>query len=228
MAKRSDIFDKIPVEAKAWLNQELAEKLKAIRGKEAAKKRYTIIAIAFAEARQESITQLLKTDRRTCAQSIWYDKWRHDPLVKDALEAATQRALDYADECTIAIEAHYQRIRRQRTAEKSADVPLTLAEIMDDKQQRGADRISAANSLMGWAEPDNAAKVRPATPASSFEQTITQGIDLSGLSDEELDKQIERQLQAGYREPAGGMGETPPAEIAADDPGGETAEAADA
>lgn len=215
-----------PEESNPWLTDEIATLLKAIRGQHVAKKRTTVVKLAFARANQTPLTEVFDLED-TCSETIWYTKWQYVESIKAAYEACYARALDFADQETITIEAYYRRLRRRSVAQLAAEAPEALAAVMNSEVQRGSDRISAANALMGWADPDAAEKVRPASPASSFEQQInTVGMNVGDLSDEELDRAIARELEAG----GAAGGETPPERdsAAAADPGSEAAEAADA
>jgi hypothetical protein len=210
----------VPKVAYQWLTEEILEKLRAIRGTHAAKKRATVIKIAFARANEQPLKGVFR-QRDTCSEVIWYTKWRGNAAIKEAFEVCYKRALDWRDEQTAAIEEHYRRERRQSVAKLAAEAPGALAEVMHDPGEKGGDRISAANALMGWADPDAASKVRPASPAS-----IEQRVDvLAGMSDEEIERRIE---EAGSGEVAGGE-ETPArGEAEAADPGGDGAAEIDA
>jgi hypothetical protein len=94
-----------------------------------------------------------------CNERVWYQKWRYDPAIVAAFDACYARALEFADAETATLEEHYRRRRRRSLAKIAAQAPAALAEVMDGKDQRGSDRISAADTLMRWAEPDTAMKV---------------------------------------------------------------------
>jgi hypothetical protein len=207
----------VPSEGHQWLTEGIARLLGAIRGVHAAKKRATIIKVAFARANEQPLKKVFR-QKSVCSEVIWYTKWRHDAKIKSAFEACYQRALEWRDEETAAIEEHYRRERRQSVAKLAAEAPGALAEVMQDPGEKGGDRISAANALMGWADPEAASKVRPASPAS-----IEQRVDvLAGMSDEEIEERIEALLQeAGAGEVAGGEETPATGEAEAADPGGD-------
>lgn len=203
-----------------WLTPEIETLLKAIPGPHEAKKRQTVIRLAFALANQVPAEQVF-TLRETCDRRIWYMKWQHDPAIKAAFEACYARALDWADRETALLEEHYRRMRRRSVAEWSAKAPDALAAVMQNERERGGDRISAANALMGWADPKAAEQVRPASPASTIEQVVNL---VNNLADDELNSELERMEQRGKNpllSAPQGTGEPAAGAAEADDPEGE-------
>lgn len=216
----------VPALADKWMTGEIMALLAAIPGPHVPKKRQTVIRLAFALANQQKVESVFDLPE-TCDRRIWYMKWQYIPEVKAAFEACYQRALEWSDGETAAIEAHYRRIRRRSVAEWAAQAPQALAAVMLGQEQRGSDRISAANALMGWADPQAAEMVRPASPAGSVEQTVNL---VAGLSDEELDDELQRleQRRAHALLPAAeGAGAAAAGEAAADGPAGQGGEQAD-
>lgn len=205
----------IPEIADQWLTSEIEELLKAIEGPHIPKKRQTVIRLAFALANQQPVSEVFDLPE-TCDKRIWYMKWQHDPAIKAAYEACYTRALEWTDQATAAIEAHYRLIRRQKMAKHAADAPDALAAVMKGDLQPGSHRISAANALIGWADPKAAEQVRPASPASSVEQVINL---VANLAEEDLDSELERLEQRrksallsaaeGAGEPPAGTAEAP-------------------
>ena len=166
----------VPQEGQQWLTEELETLLRAIRGGQVAKKRATVIKLAFAKANQQPLKAVFG-QADTCSEATWYGKWRFLPAVRAAYEACCARALAWADEETAALEAHQRRRRRRATAQYAAQAPAALAAVMADPGQRGADRISAANALMTWADPEEAQKAQPEPPpASGSEQVVYVGV----------------------------------------------------
>jgi hypothetical protein len=152
----------IPHEGREWMTEEIRALLEAIPGPHAPKKRTTVIKLAFAHANQQPLRGVFGQPD-TCAENIWYMKWRFAPEIKAALEACRKRALEYVDDETAAIEAHYRTQRRRSTAKYAADAPVALAAVMSGGEQRGNDRIRAAMELIGLAEPETRGKL-PAFP----------------------------------------------------------------
>lgn len=195
----------IPDEALPWFTEEIQTAMEAISKPHITKKRTTVIKLAFAKAAGQPLAPVFKQND-VCSETIWYTKWQHEPQVKAAFEACYRRALEFSDLETVAIERRYQTLRRRSLAAVSAKAPGALAAVMLDGQQRGSDRISAANAIMGWADPEAAEKVRPASPAATFEQSI----GIGNLSDDELDQAIGRIVGGEAPAPAGDADEIYP------------------
>ncbi len=212
----------IPDEALPWFTEEIQTAMEAISKPHITKKRTTVIKLAFAKAAGQPLAPVFKQDD-VCSETIWYTKWQHEPQVKAAFEACYRRAMEFSDLETVAIERRYQTLRRRSLAAVSAKAPAALAAVMLDTGQRGSDRISAANAIMGWVDPEAAEKVRPASPAASFEQSI---VGVGNLSDEELDKAIARELQVN--QPFGGEAAPAPDNVEEADSGSDAAKTADA
>lgn len=196
----------MPEAGREWMTDEIRSLLKAIRGAHAVKKRTTVVKLAFARASQQKVKEVFEQED-TCAEVIWYQKWQHVAEIKAAYEACLERALTWRDEATAELEAHYSRLRRQSIAELAADAPWALADVMLDEKQKGGDRISAANALITWADPESAGKARPTGPAASVDvaQTVW-GVNLAGMSEEELDsllKNLEATEERTESKPAG-------------------------
>lgn len=134
-----------------WMTPEIRHLLNAISGEHVAKKRKTVILLAFAHATQALVDDVF-TREDTCANQIWYTKWQYVPEISAALTACKLRALEWADEDTVAREEHYRRERRRAIAEYAAKAPAELAAVMASEGQKGADRINAAVTLMNLAD----------------------------------------------------------------------------
>lgn len=163
----------LPDEGSQWITEEIMELLRAITGAHAAKKRSTVIKVAVARATQQPLKAVFR-QHSTCSEAIWYGKWRHQPALRAAYEACYQRALGFEDEATAGLEGYYAGKRRRAIAEYAADAPAALAAVMAGVEQKGADRISAAEALLRWAEPETAKELMPAQVANSSEQVINQ------------------------------------------------------
>lgn len=134
-----------------WMTPEIRRLLNGIPGPHEAKKRRTVILLAFAYASSEPINPIFERPD-TCAGQIWWTKWQHIPEVAQALEACKARARDWVDSETVAIEEQRRRERRRLIAEYSAKAPAALAQVMAGSDQKGADRINAAVTLINLAE----------------------------------------------------------------------------
>jgi hypothetical protein len=134
-----------------WLTDEIRALLAAIKGEHAAKKRLTVIKLAFARANGTPVKRVFGRDD-TCAEMIWYTKWSKKPAIKAAFEACCERALAWMDEQTAMTEASFRMMRRRSIAKLATRAPTALAKVMQDPDQRGSVRITAANALLTWAD----------------------------------------------------------------------------
>lgn len=212
----------VPEAAYRWLTPEIKKALGAITGPHVQKKRATIIHLAFAVANQQPIVKVFESDD-TCNEATWYTKWQYIPEVKGAFGLCRKRALEWADEDLAARQAAYRRERLLGIARNSAQAPDALALVMLDQAQKGGDRISAANSLLTWADPEAAGKAQPAAPPNNTDFTAI-GI-LAGLKDDELDALIANaEAASSYAEAGkdapGQSGQPDAEEPAGDEPAG--------
>lgn len=176
---------KLPGEGQEWMTAEIRALLSAIRGRHAAKKRMTVIRLAFAKANQVPMKKVLGQEE-TCSWAVWHQRWKFDPVVKAAYEACVKRALAWADDKTAGMEAHFRRERRQKVAMHSADAPDALAAIMVDEDMGGGHRIAAADRLIQLADPEMAGKIPPlGQPAGGLTQTFNL---LGKMSEQEIDQ----------------------------------------
>lgn len=140
-----------PPESWQWMTPEIRRLLDAIPGPHEIKRRRTVILLAAAYASSEPVN--LVFDRPdTCANQIWYTKWQHIPEVAQALAACQLAARDWVDLETVSIEEQRRRERRRAIAEYAAQAPAALATVMAGADQKGADRINAAVTLMNLAD----------------------------------------------------------------------------
>lgn len=167
-----------------WMTPEIRELLARIPAPHEAKRRRTVILLAFANATQTPVKEVFGRDD-TCAEQIWWTKWQYVPEIAAALTACKARALEWADFETVAQEEHFRRERRRAIAQYSAKAPAALATVMAGADQKGADRINAAETLMRWAEPETGSKLGRPGSSASIEQRVDV-YDLGSLSDDEL------------------------------------------
>lgn len=140
-----------PIESWQWITPELRELLQAIPDPHRAKKRSTVIRLAFARANHTLLSEVFNRED-TCAENIWWTKWQHIPEIKAAHDACVERALSWADDETARLEEKYRRERRQTVAEYASKAPAALAAVMVGPDQKGADRINAAVTLINLAD----------------------------------------------------------------------------
>jgi hypothetical protein len=193
-----------PPESWQWMTPEIRDLLNRIPPPHEAKRRRTVILLAFAHATQTPVKDVFGRDD-TCAEQIWWTKWQYVPEISAALAACKARALEWADVETVTTEDHFRRLRRRALAEHAAAAPAALKEVMTDAGQKGVDRISAAETLMRWAEPETGSKLGRPGGSASFEQRVDV-YDLGSLSDDEL-AALDRLAERG-RGAAAGVGAT--------------------
>lgn len=207
----------IPAESLDWLNDYLTEKLRAIPGPHHGKKRISVIKLAFARANEIPWRTVFEQEG-TCSEVIWYTKWQYDPDIAAAYQACYSHVLDWTDKETARLEAYYTQQRRRSIAEWSAQAPNALASVMVGEEQKGADRISAANALITWADPEAAGKAAPpAPPGGGTDQTILNLGLVNNLTENELDALIAN-LEAAESGPATGPPPPDPIEESDDAP----------
>ena len=165
-------------DGQSWLTPEVRGLLQAIPGPHHEKKVVTVIRIAFAMANQEPIKAVLSQED-TCAENIWYQKWRHDPAITAALTATYQRARDYADEETIRQEEFHRRERKRATARYAAQAPAALAAVMAGQDQKGSDRINAAVTLVRLADGQDA---QPVAAGSEVRSESSVGVEIRPIN----------------------------------------------
>lgn len=134
-----------------WMTPEIRRLLDAIPGPHEVKKRRTVILLASAYASSEPVAPIFER-ADTCAGQIWWTKWQHISEVDQALEACKAAARDWVDLETVSIEEQRRRERRRAIADYSAKAPAALAAVMAGQDQKGADRINAAVTLINLAE----------------------------------------------------------------------------
>ncbi len=189
-------------EARELLTPELIRLLNNIPEPHAAKKRTTVRRLAFALANNEDVkTVFNRTD--TCAETIWYGKWKHDPDIAKAFEAYKARVLEWRDEETARLESHYRRARLQKIAQYAADAPDTIKDVMISTIEKGQTRLEASLIMLKLADPEKAegAQLRPGS-------TIENTLNLNDLSDEAIIELIKRATNDG----AGSGGTAAPAD----------------
>lgn len=179
----------IPTHSLPWFTEDIETKLVAIKPPHITKKRTTVLKLAFAKANGHALATVFDQGD-TCSDRIWYTKWQHEPEIKAAFDACLKRAFEYGDLQTVAIETHYQHLRRRSLAAVSAKAPGALADVMLDKQQRGGARIEAATKLMALADPDSADRVRAG--AGVEQKVLISSADMAKAAKEAVDWERER------------------------------------
>lgn len=166
--------------ARDWLTDALRALLNVLPDPHSAKKRTTVLRLAFAMANREPVKDVFGRDD-TCAEAIWYGKWQHDPAIKAAFDACYARALEWRDQETVALEAYYRTKRLRKIAEYAALAPDTYKDVMQDIKQIGTTRINAASRLISLADPDTASKAQLNQPGG-----VEQNVTINELADDDL------------------------------------------
>ena len=97
-----------------------------------------------------------------------------------------ERALTFEDEVSAELIAYYDRKRRMETAKLAVGGPKAMAAVMNNEEEKGQVRVSAADTLMRWAEPETAGQIG------------AQGASI------QVDAHFERALEKVYGEGEGG------------------------
>ena len=113
------------------LDDELAARLKAVRGNEADKKRYTALLYGVARAtpgvREDSIFDREREDReQICNRSVWYAKWKKQPVIRAVWEYVEELTRTYREAETLRIEMQAQQLLRRALAEGQVDAVAGL------------------------------------------------------------------------------------------------------
>lgn len=122
---------------------------KRISGPYCAKKRATIMAMLTTEI----LGQRMEWGRPdVCAKSTWYDKWRHDPLIRDVMDKVRETIIDARTrEAAQAVDEALLIIQEQAPAAAAAIVNLLRSH--DESQRR-----LAAESILNRASTATAEK----------------------------------------------------------------------
>ena len=160
------------------LPAEVRALLAAIPGPHQAKKRRTVVRLAFARANEEPLATVFKA-ADTCDSRVWWQKWQYIPEVLAAHDGVLAHVLQALDSETAAIEAHYRRLRRQAVARHASEAPAALAAVMDGASQKGADRINAAVTLVRLADGQDA---QPVAAGSEIRNESSVGVEIRPIN----------------------------------------------
>jgi plasmid maintenance system antidote protein VapI len=147
-----------PAEAGRWLTSEVRDALEEIAGPHLAKKRATVLLLAFATATDTSWTEIFE-DPRVCNQRIWYQKWQYDAAIAAALELATEHALAWRDSRTAAIESRAAQERRRAIALGSLSAVKGLEVTALNRDDRADHRTEASRVLLSLADKELAERL---------------------------------------------------------------------
>lgn len=139
-----------------WINTAVLTALDAIQGQLANKKRDTVLLVAFAAANGLSVEDALR-DPRACNRRIWYQKWVKDPVIKNAVDVCTARALEFRDTETARVESQAAQARRKALAMASVSAVRGLE--VTALEVRGKDGIEASRTLLSLSDNEMAARL---------------------------------------------------------------------
>lgn len=178
-----------------FLDDLCVDALTAIRGHTAGKKRAAVLHIAIARASGLTMQEILD-DGRTVGPGTWYNNWRNEPEVQDALEILTDRAMRWHDRETARVESVALSECQRALAWASVDAVNSLRAIAIDPEVSPKARMDACTALLGMAQAALAQRLALVQRGTVF------AVDTSGV-----DVVLERELQraADMRELAAAM-----------------------
>ncbi len=178
------------------LDDELAARLKAVRGNEADKKRYTALLYGVARAtpgvREDSIFDREREDReQICNRSVWYAKWKKQPVIRAVWEYVEELTRTYREAETLRIEMQAQQLLRRALAEGQVDAVTGLRQTALNPIDRADYRTEASKTLLALGSEELATRLAvlhprgvPVEITEQPEQVVK--LDVSGLSAEFL------------------------------------------
>lgn len=169
-----------------WISGEVEAALRDVLPPTRARKHYTILRIADAAARDESIKRLLHDDPKTCSEPTWYGRykggefhpgWRDDPAIARALQIASERAQRWYN-------TRVARSLQEAAQELALGAPEAAKELRRQvgHGERDTDRREAAKAVLDRAGVETA-------PKQSQQHS--------------LDEDLERMIKQVYGEDAG-------------------------
>ena len=178
------------------LDEELAARLKAVRGSEADKKRYTALLYGVARAtpgvREDSVFDREREDReQICNRSVWYAKWKKQPAIRAVWEYVEELTRTYREAETLRIEMQAQQLLRRALAEGQVDAVAGLRQTALSPKDLASHRTEASKVLLALGSNDLAVRLAVLNPrgvpveiTDQPEQVVK--LDVSGLPPEVL------------------------------------------
>jgi hypothetical protein len=144
-----------------------------------------------------------KRDRQVCARSVWYQKWKHDPLITVALEECRKALRAWKDnEVARAETAALKRVRLALAGNAEQAIAGGLQGIIEDRSVAGNHRLQAIDRYIQLFSPELSQRIQEEGSAPAEQNP------LAGLSDEQLTRLIEN-LSRAPGNSAAGEAETP-------------------
>lgn len=161
----------LPNAAYYVLDTELEARLKAIRGNEADKKRYTALLYGVVRAtpgvNEDSIFDRSRDDgEMICARSTWYGKWKKAPLIQAVWEYVEELTRSYRDAETLRIELQAQQLLRRAIAEGQVDAVTGLRKTALSASDRADYRTDASKTLLALGSEELAARLAALHPGA--------------------------------------------------------------
>jgi len=182
----------LPDSVLSVLDSELSSRLSAIRGKEAAKMRYTAILYGIARATpgvaEDSIFDRERPDKRKiCARSIWYGKWKTNPKIRLVWEYVEAQYGQHNDAETLRVEMAAQQFLRRAIAEGMVDAVMGLRQTAVSVTDRADYRTESSVTLLTLGSEELAARLAALHPGAVPVEITEQPdqvvkLDVSGLS----------------------------------------------
>ncbi|MBN2391662.1 MAG: hypothetical protein JXR84_13135 [Anaerolineae bacterium] len=178
------------------LDEELAARLRAVRGKDAGKKRYTALMYGVARAtpgvREDAIFDREREDSdMICSRSIWYKKWKKQPAIRPIWEYVEELTRTYREAETLRIEMQAQQLMRRALAEGQVDAVTGLRQTALNPLDRADYRTEASKTLLVLGNDEMSTRLAalgsrgvPVEISELPEQVVK--LDVSGLPPEIL------------------------------------------
>lgn len=151
------------------LDEELTARLKAVRGNEADKKRYTALLYGVARAtpgvREDSVFDREREDSdMICARSIWYGKWKKQPAIRAVWEYVEELTRTFREAETLRIEMQAQQMLRRALAEGQVDAVAGLRQTALNVSDQANYRTEASKTLLALGNEELAARLAVLNP----------------------------------------------------------------
>lgn len=97
------------------MTPEIRSRLAAIGGRHAAKKRSTVVRLAYARLTGQNMKTVFTDFAGTCSETIWYTKWQYQPAIRAAYDALCRQADELLDQQSM---TEIERIINQALGQK--------------------------------------------------------------------------------------------------------------
>lgn len=173
-----------PISRVDWLDDEVRSVLNGVgdplTDQHTIKKRNTVLRVAYQIATGQSITEAFK-QADTCDDTVWHGRWvkgkwktgwKELPEIQTALAHCVAKLVPWLEAQKVKEIEDYRRAKALAISKHAAKSPDVLAEIQADPVMPPQYRIKAANDLMSWDAPEDAALINPQSPPGHFESVV--------------------------------------------------------